>query len=108
MSPESLGFAKKHVRTGPVVMRQRVHSGCEVRRVVGSGQPVQCWLPAEEQGIACQALSGVGTDDNNRSTSSRFSGGAGRSESQNGSNTPGEWNRSGAQRTGFATGSAAR
>src|SRR5215471_14941374 len=35
--------------------------------------------------IACQVLSGAGTDDNNRSTWSRFSGGAGRSESQNGS-----------------------
>src|SRR5215471_12592730 len=50
-------------------MRQRVHSGCEDRRVVGSGQSVQWWLPAEDQGIACQALSGAGTDDNNGSTS---------------------------------------
>src|SRR5215471_5678145 len=50
-------------------MRQRVHSGCEVRRVVGFGQSVQWWLPAEEQGIACQVLSGAGTDDNNRNTS---------------------------------------
>jgi len=93
--------------SGPVVMWQRVHSGCDDRRVVGSGQSVQCWLPAEEQGIACQALSGAGTDDNNRNTSPRFSGGAGRSESQNGSNTPGEWNWSGAQRKGFATGAVA-
>src|SRR5215467_1882042 len=53
-------------------MRQRVHSGCEDRRVVGSGQSLQWWLPAEEQGIACQALSGAGTDDNNRSTSPGF------------------------------------
>src|SRR5215467_7556482 len=69
-------------------MRQRVHSGCEVRRVVGSGQSVQWWLPADEQGIACQVLSGAGTDDNNRSTSPRFSGGAGRSDARGGADPP--------------------